>query len=119
MTSENAGGSTAAALSEVRLPGGRAIPARRNPALVRAGGGAAVSATDKIETSIAPSAIERAMAIFENFKQRDHAELVQARNTLTEHIFGQVAAGATDEHRLVVSGLTHLKSIEKMTAAER
>jgi hypothetical protein len=54
-----------------------------------------------------------------DFKQRDHAELVQARNTLTEHIFGQVAAGATDEHRLVVSGLTHLKSIEKMTAAER
>jgi hypothetical protein len=53
------------------------------------------------------------MSIFENFKERDHVELVQARKALTEHIFGQIAAGQTDEQRLVVAGLTHLKSLER------
>jgi hypothetical protein len=28
--------------------------------------------TDELDTTVAPFAIERAMAIFENFKQRDH-----------------------------------------------
>jgi hypothetical protein len=69
------------------------------------------SMDDSVETSIAPAAIERALGIFEKFKERDHAELVQARKALTDHIFGQVAAGQTDEQRLVVSGLTHLKSL--------
>ena len=72
---------------------------------------------DQIETTVAPSAIERAMSIFEKFKDRDHAALVQARKALTDHIFGQVAAGRTDEQRLVVSGLTRLKSLERMTEA--
>ena len=71
--------------------------------------------TDVLEIAIAPSAIERAMEIFEKFKDRDRAELVQARKALTDHIFGQVAAGQTNEQRLVVSGLTHLKSLERMT----
>ena len=78
-----------------------------------------MSATDKIETSVAPAAIERAMAVFEKFKERDHAQLVQARKALTDHIFGQVAAGQTDETRLVVSGLTHLKAVERMTVADK
>jgi transcription termination factor Rho len=78
-----------------------------------------VSDTDRIETSVAPAAIERAMVIFEKFKERGHAELVQARKALTDHIFGQVAAGQTDEERLVVSGLTHLKSVERMTVAAK
>ncbi len=69
---------------------------------------------DEIEMTVAPSAIERAMELFERFRQRDHAELVQARKAVTEHIFGLVAAGETDEQRLVVSGLAHLKSLEKM-----
>jgi hypothetical protein len=72
--------------------------------------------TDVLETTVAPSAIERAVTIFEKFKERDHAELVQARKALTDHIFGQVAAGQTDEERLVVAGLAHLKSIERMNA---
>ena len=71
--------------------------------------------TDVLEIAIAPSAIERAMEIFEKFKDRDRVELVQARKALTDHIFGQVAAGQTNEQRLVVSGLTHLKSLERMT----
>jgi hypothetical protein len=56
------------------------------------------------------------MTIFEKFKERDHAELVQARKALTDHIFGQVAGGQTDGERLVVAGLTHLKSVERMNA---
>jgi hypothetical protein len=68
---------------------------------------------DNLETTVAPTAVERAMSIFENFKERDHVELVQARKALTEHIFGQIAAGQTDEQRLVVAGLTHLKSLER------
>jgi hypothetical protein len=71
--------------------------------------------TDALEMTVAPAAVERALTIFEQFKERDHAELVQARKAPTEHIFGLIATGQTDEQRLVVSGLTHLKSIERMT----
>ncbi len=73
---------------------------------------------DVFESAVAPSAIERAMETFEKFKDRDRVELVQARKALTDHIFGLIAAGETDEQRLVVSGLTHLKSLERMAAAE-
>jgi hypothetical protein len=68
---------------------------------------------DNVEASIAPAAIERALGIFEKFKDREHTELVQARKALTDHIFGQVAAGQTDEQKLVVSGLVHPKSLER------
>jgi hypothetical protein len=71
--------------------------------------------TDVLEKTVAPAAVERALTIFDQFKERDHAELVQARKAVTEHIFGLIATGQTDEQRLVVSGLTHLKSIERMT----
>jgi hypothetical protein len=81
--------------------------------------GKRVTMADDLETTIAPAAIERAMSIFEGFKDRNHAALVQARKGLTDHIFGQIAAGQTDGHRLVVSGLTYLKSLERMTEAGR
>jgi hypothetical protein len=74
--------------------------------------------TDVLETTVAPAAVERALAISEQFKERDHAELVQARKALTEHMFGLIAAGQTDEQRLVISGLTYLKSIERMMGRE-
>ena len=73
---------------------------------------------DNVEASIAPAAIKRALGIFEKFKDREHTELVQARKALTDHIFGQVAAGQTDELTRL-SGLTHLKSLEKMTQASK
>ena len=73
---------------------------------------------DVLESAVAPSAIERAMEIFEKFKDRDRAERVQARKALTDHIFGLIAAGETDEQRLVVSGLAHLKSLERRVSAE-
>jgi hypothetical protein len=72
---------------------------------------------DDLEAAVAPSAIERAMSIFEGFKDHDHSSLVQARKALTDHIFGRIAAGETDEQRLVVSGLTRLKSLERMAEA--
>ncbi|WGD55576.1 hypothetical protein QA641_17835 [Bradyrhizobium sp. CB1650] len=75
--------------------------------------------TDVLETAVAPSAIEWAMETFECFRERDHTELVQARKAVTEHIFGLIAAGETDEQRLVVSGLTHLKSLERQAEAPK
>jgi hypothetical protein len=71
---------------------------------------------DQLETTVAPSAIEKAMSIFEKFKERDHAALVRARKALTDHIFGQVAAGNTDGR---LSGLTYLKSLERTTEARK
>lgn len=72
--------------------------------------------TDPIEEIVAPAAIERAMSVFEQFKDRDHCELSQARKALRDFVFGQVAKGETDEKRLVVFGLTHLKQLEKQAA---
>ncbi len=72
--------------------------------------------TDPIEEIVAPAAIERAMSVFEQFKDRDHCEFSQARKALSDFVFGQVAKGETDEKRLVVSGLTHLKQLEKQAA---
>ena len=70
---------------------------------------------DPMEEIVAPAAIERAMSVFEQFKGRDHRELIQARKALREYVYGQVAKGETDEKRLVVSGLTHLKRLEKQS----
>jgi hypothetical protein len=68
--------------------------------------------TDPIEDILAPTVIERSMSIFESFKDRDHADIVQARKALTQHVFGLIGSGQTDEKRLVVAALTYLKSLE-------
>jgi hypothetical protein len=52
--------------------------------------------TDPIEEIVAPAAIERAMSVFEQLKDRDHCELSQARKALREHVFGQVAKTRND-----------------------
>jgi hypothetical protein len=57
--------------------------------------------------------------VFEQFKDRDHCELSQARKALREYVYGQVAKGETDEKRLVVSGLTYLKQLEKRAAKRK
>jgi len=67
--------------------------------------------TDPMEEVVGRAAVERAVEVFEKFKDRDRQELVQARKAVTQHIFGLIAAGETDEQRLVVSGLAHLKSL--------
>ena len=66
-----------------------------------------------IETSVGTAAIERAMAVFEQMKDLSNSGAVQARKALTDHIFGQISGGELDEHRLVVSGLTRLKALQR------
>ena len=67
---------------------------------------------DPIEEVLAPAVIERAMSIFESFKDRDRVDVVQARKAVTEHVFGLIGSGQTDDKELVVSALTYLKSLE-------
>jgi hypothetical protein len=68
--------------------------------------------TDPIEDVLAPAVIERAMSLFESFRERDHCEVVQARKALTPHVFGLIGSGQMDQQRLVVSALTYLKLLE-------
>ena len=74
---------------------------------------------DPIEEVLAPSVIERAMNLFESFKEPGHCEIVQARKALTEHVFGLIGSGETNERRLVVAGLKYLKSLEGRAAKAR
>ncbi|MCC8955162.1 hypothetical protein H8B02_17435 [Bradyrhizobium sp. Pear77] len=67
---------------------------------------------------VGAAAIERTMAVFEQMKDLDHCDQVQARKAVTDH-FGQIAAGELDEKRSVVSGLTHLKTIERNVGLTR
>jgi hypothetical protein len=67
---------------------------------------------DRIEDVLAPAVIERAMSIFESFRDRDHADIVQARKAVTKHVFELIGSGQTDDRELVVSALTYLKSLE-------
>jgi hypothetical protein len=52
------------------------------------------------------------MSIFESFRDRDHIDIVQARKAVTQHVFGLIGSGQTDDRELVVSALTYLKSLE-------
>jgi hypothetical protein len=74
---------------------------------------------DPIEDILAPAVIERAMSIFESFKDRNHAEVVQARKAVTHHVFGLIGSGQTDDKQLVVSTLTYLKSLEARDQAAK
>jgi hypothetical protein len=61
---------------------------------------------------LAPAVIEGAMSIFESFRDRDRGDIVQARKAVTQHVFGLIGSGQTDDRELVVSALTCLKSWE-------
>ena len=74
---------------------------------------------DPIEDVLAPAVIERALDVFEKLADRDHAALVQARKAVTPHVYGLIAAGETDEQRLVVAALTYLKSLELRAGANK
>ena len=63
------------------------------------------------DRSSASAAIRRAMEAFELLRDRNPAELTQARNALTQHIKQLVDSGQTDEERLAVAGLIFLKSL--------
>jgi hypothetical protein len=68
---------------------------------------------DLVETAVAPAAIERALAVYQQLHPRDQSVIVQARKILTQHIYGMVDQGERDEQRLTVGGLAHLKAIER------
>jgi hypothetical protein len=74
---------------------------------------------DPIEDILAPTVIERAMSIFESFRDRDHVDVVQARKALTQHVFGLIGSGQTDDKQLVISALTYLKSLEARDEAAK
>jgi len=67
---------------------------------------------DPIEEVLAPAVIERAMSIFESFRDRDRVDIVQARKAVTQHVFGLIGSGRSDDRELVVSALIYLKSLE-------
>ena len=62
---------------------------------------------------MAPAAIERALSIYQQLQHRDPSVVAQARKILTQHIYGMVDQGETDEQRLTVGGLARLKEIER------
>lgn len=68
---------------------------------------------DLVEKSVAPAAIERALAVYQQLQPRDQSVIVQARKILTQHIYGMVDQGEQDEQRLTVGGLAHLKAVER------
>ena len=66
-----------------------------------------------IEQLVAPAAIERALSIYQQLRQHDRSVVVQARKILTQRIYAMVDRGESDQHRLTVGGLAHLKSVER------
>jgi hypothetical protein len=71
------------------------------------------AADNSTERFVAPAAIERALSIYQQLQEHDFSVVSQARKILTQRIFGLVDQGEKDEHRLIVGGLVHLKSIER------
>jgi hypothetical protein len=68
---------------------------------------------EPVEVIVAPAAVERALAIYQQLQPRDPSVIVQAKKILTQHIYGMVDRGEQDEQRLTVGGLAHLKAIER------
>jgi hypothetical protein len=66
-----------------------------------------------VESVVAPAAIERALSIYQQLQQRDPSVVLQAKKILTQHIFGMVDRGESDEQRLTVCGLIRLKAVER------
>jgi hypothetical protein len=66
-----------------------------------------------VEQVVAPAAIEGALSIYQQLRQRDQSVILQARKILTQHIYGMVDRGESNEQRLTVGGLIHLKAVER------
>jgi hypothetical protein len=74
--------------------------------------------TDPLQDVLAPAAIERALEIYRQMRDCDHAELVQARKTATGQVFALIDGGERDEQQLVIGALTHLKALQRARAAK-
>lgn len=68
---------------------------------------------DPVEEIVAPAAIERALGIYQQLQPRDQSVIAQARKILTQHIYGMVDKGESNEQRLTVGGLVQLKAVER------
>jgi hypothetical protein len=68
---------------------------------------------DPVEETVAPAAIERALAVYQQLQPRDKSVIMQARKILTRCIYGMVDKGECNEQRLTVGGLIQLKAIER------
>ena len=66
-----------------------------------------------LRKSLRRFAIERALSIYQQLQRCEQSVLLQARKILTQHIYGMVDQGESDEQRLTVGGLVHLKAIER------
>ena len=66
-----------------------------------------------VEQVVAPTAIERALSVYQQLQERDQSVLLQARKILTQHIYGMIDQGENGEHRLTVGGLVRLKAVER------
>ena len=73
---------------------------------------------DPPEDVLAPTVVERATSIYESFRDRQHVDVVQACQVLTQHIFGLVGTGETSGHQLAVSRLAYLKALERQRQAD-
>src|SRR4051794_8909738 len=69
--------------------------------------------TDAVKQVVAPAAIERALAIYQQLDEHDQSVVLQARKILTQHIYGMVDQGERDEQRLILGGLARLKAVER------
>jgi hypothetical protein len=69
--------------------------------------------SDPVEETVAPAAIERALAVYGQLQPRDKSVLLQARKILTRCIYGMVDKGECNERRLTVGGLLQLKAVER------
>lgn len=74
--------------------------------------------TDPVQDIIAPAAIERALGIYQQMRDCEHTVLMQARKTLTEKVYAMINGGESDETRLVVGALSHLKALDRARAAD-
>ncbi len=74
--------------------------------------------TDPIQDIVAPAAIERALGIYQQMHDCEHTALIQARKTLTEKVYALINGGESDETRLVVGALSHLKALDRARAAD-
>ena len=73
---------------------------------------------DPPEDVLAPTVVERATSIYESFRDRQHVDVVQACQVLTQHIFGLAGTGETSGHQLAVSRLAYLKALERQRQAD-
>jgi len=105
-----------------RTEGATGVQASKLRISVRLGSSAAIIDTHveeqppeaaQVEVVVGPSAIERALSIYQQLQRRDRSVLAQARKILTQHIYGLIDQGEYNEHRLTVGGLARLKAVER------